>query len=128
MKESCKWQLISDEEIILFLDKIMMKLIVLNLPFLKQRPLWHLTILLIKKVDIAIIEVGLGGRLDSTNVISPQMTAITPISLDHQHILGNDILKSIANEKAGIIKEGVPLVVSNQNQEVRESYIILLQK
>jgi len=70
-----------------------------------------------KKVDIAIIEVGLGGRLDSTNVISPQITAITPISLDHQHILGNDILK-IAKEKSGIIKRNTPLVLSNQYQEV----------
>ena len=60
---------------------------------------------------------GLGGRLDSTNVISPQITAITPISLDHQHILGNDILK-IAKEKSGIIKRNTPLVLSNQDQEV----------
>ena len=57
-----------------------------------------------QKVDIAIIEVGLGGRLDSTNVVDPLVTAITPISLDHQHILGST-LSEIAKEKAGIIKK-----------------------
>ena len=75
-----------------------------------------------KKVDIAIIEVGLGGRLDSTNIILPKVAAITPISLDHKHILGNDIL-SITKEKSGIIKKNIPLVLSNQDLEA-EQYII----
>ena len=54
-------------------------------------------------IDVAVIETGLGGRLDSTNVISPVITAITPISLDHQDILGPDI-ETITKEKSGIIK------------------------
>lgn len=63
-----------------------------------------------EKVDIAIIETGLGGRLDSTNVITPIVSVITNISLDHMNLLGNTIEK-IAAEKAGIIKQGIPVVV-----------------
>ncbi|WBW99370.1 bifunctional folylpolyglutamate synthase/dihydrofolate synthase [Oceanirhabdus sp. W0125-5] len=62
------------------------------------------------KIDIGVIEVGLGGRFDATNVIDPILTIITSISYDHTHILGNS-LSEIAFEKAGIIKEGVPLVL-----------------
>ncbi len=69
----------------------------------------------IKKVDIAIIECGLGGRLDSTNIINPVLSIITSISLDHSHILGNDIM-SIAKEKAGIIKKNTPVLISAQNK------------
>ena len=68
-------------------------------------------------VDIAIIETGLGGRLDSTNVVNPSLTVMTPISLDHRDILGNTIEK-IAKEKAGIIKKGVPLITANQVNNV----------
>lgn len=63
-----------------------------------------------QKVDIAIIEVGLGGRLDSTNIIAPEVSVITNIGMDHMNILG-DTLAKIASEKAGIIKTGVPAVV-----------------
>jgi dihydrofolate synthase/folylpolyglutamate synthase len=68
------------------------------------------------KVDAAVIEVGLGGRLDATNVVAPAVTGITPISFDHTAILG-DTLGLIAGEKAGIIKAGVPLVVGRQEAE-----------
>ncbi|MFB9862104.1 bifunctional folylpolyglutamate synthase/dihydrofolate synthase [Rufibacter immobilis] len=64
-----------------------------------------------EQVDIAVIEVGLGGRLDSTNIITPLVSLITNIGLDHQSLLGNT-LPEIAQEKAGIIKPGVPAVVS----------------
>lgn len=70
----------------------------------------------IKKVDYAVIEVGLGGRLDSTNVITPILSIITSISLDHVAILG-DTLDKIAFEKAGIIKEGIPTVLFPQQPE-----------
>ena len=70
-----------------------------------------------KDVDIAIIETGLGGRLDSTNVVNPSLTVMTPISLDHRDILGSTIEK-IAKEKAGIIKRGVPLITANQVDNV----------
>jgi len=68
-------------------------------------------------VDVAIIETGLGGRLDSTNVVNPSLTVMTPISLDHRDILGSTIEK-IAKEKAGIIKRGVPLITANQVNNV----------
>lgn len=67
-----------------------------------------------QKVDIAIIEVGLGGRLDSTNIIQPLASLITNIGMDHMNILG-DSLEAIAAEKAGIIKENTPIVISETN-------------
>ncbi|MEP1788854.1 folylpolyglutamate synthase/dihydrofolate synthase family protein [Reichenbachiella sp.] len=65
-----------------------------------------------QQVDFAVIETGLGGRLDSTNIISPVISIITSISMDHQDMLG-DTIEAIASEKAGIIKENVPVVVGN---------------
>ncbi|MBE0477625.1 bifunctional folylpolyglutamate synthase/dihydrofolate synthase [Candidatus Aerophobetes bacterium] len=70
-----------------------------------------------KKVDIAVIEVGLGGRLDATNVIWPLVEVITPISIDHTQQLGTEII-SIAKEKAGIIKPQSKVIISSQEEEV----------
>ncbi|MEW6568860.1 MAG: folylpolyglutamate synthase/dihydrofolate synthase family protein [Chloroflexota bacterium] len=67
-------------------------------------------------VDIAVIEVGLGGRLDATNVVTPLVSVITSLSYDHMHLLGNS-LSDIAREKAGIIKPGVPVVLAPQQHE-----------
>ena len=75
-----------------------------------------------EKVDIAIIEVGLGGRLDSTNIIDPLMCLITNIGLDHQQFLGNT-KQAIAKEKAGIIKHRVPIVISETQPEVSTIFI-----
>lgn len=72
-------------------------------------------------VDIAVIEVGLGGRYDSTNIISPELAIITNISLDHMAILGNTTEK-IAQEKAGIIKPGTPVVIGNAHGEIRKIF------
>ena len=71
-----------------------------------------------RKVDIAVIETGLGGRLDSTNVVTPLLSIITNISFDHQAMLGNT-LTAIAREKAGIIKPGVPVVIGETHPETR---------
>ena len=71
-----------------------------------------------KQVDIAVVEVGMGGRLDSTNVITPEVSVITNIGFDHMDLLG-DTLQKIAFEKAGIIKEKVPVVISERQEEVR---------
>jgi dihydrofolate synthase/folylpolyglutamate synthase len=76
----------------------------------------------IEEVDLAVIEVGLGGRLDSTNIIHPELSLITNISLDHMNILG-DTLPKIAFEKAGIIKAGVPAIVGEEAQETRAIFI-----
>ena len=71
-----------------------------------------------EKVDVAVIEVGLGGRLDSTNIITPILSVITNIALDHTQFLGST-LAEIASEKAGIIKQGVPVVIGEATPETR---------
>lgn len=74
-----------------------------------------------QKVDVAIIEVGLGGRFDSTNIISPDLSIITNISLDHTAMLGNT-MSAIAQEKAGIIKAHTPVVVGEAEGDVKEVF------
>ena len=75
-----------------------------------------------EKVDIAIIEVGMGGRLDSTNIITPLISVITNIGLDHTQFLGNT-LESIAFEKAGIIKPNIPIVIGEYTNETKPVFI-----
>ncbi len=75
-----------------------------------------------ENVDIAIIEVGLGGRLDSTNIITPEISVITNIGIDHTQFLG-ETLQSIALEKAGIIKYGVPVVIGQRQPETEKIFI-----
>lgn len=75
-----------------------------------------------EKVDIAVIETGLGGRLDSTNIITPVLSIITNIGYDHMNILG-DTLEKIAFEKAGIIKPGIPVVIGEYNDETKPVFI-----
>ena len=75
-----------------------------------------------QKVDVAVIETGLGGRLDSTNVITPLLSLITNISFDHQDILG-DTLAKIAYEKAGIIKPNIPVVIGEAITETRNVFL-----
>ena len=72
-----------------------------------------------QKVDAAVVEVGLGGRLDATNVVTPRVSVITSLSMDHMAVLG-DTLAKIAGEKAGIIKDGVPVVSAPQKEEALE--------
>lgn len=74
-----------------------------------------------KKTDYAVIETGLGGRLDSTNVITPLLSVITNISFDHMDMLG-DTLEKIAFEKAGIIKPGIPVIIGEDQEEVRHVF------
>ena len=75
-----------------------------------------------EKVDVAVIEVGMGGRLDSTNVIRPLVSLITHIGFDHMQFLG-DTLDKIAGEKAGIIKEGIPVVIGERQPETEAVFI-----
>lgn len=77
-----------------------------------------------EEVDVAVIEVGLGGRLDSTNIITPEVSLITNIGLDHTQILG-DTLEKIALEKAGIIKPGVPVVISERQPETETVFNLI---
>ena len=75
-----------------------------------------------QKVDYAIIETGLGGRLDSTNVIVPLLSVITNISFDHQNMLG-DTLEAIAGEKAGIIKSNIPVIIGERQRDIEQVFI-----
>lgn len=76
----------------------------------------------IEEVDVAIIEVGLGGRLDSTNIIHPELSLITNISMDHVNILGNT-LPQIAFEKAGIIKSNIPAIIGTYTEETKPVFL-----
>ncbi len=74
------------------------------------------------EVEVAVIEVGMGGRLDSTNIITPVLSVITNIGHDHMEFLGNT-LAAVAGEKAGIIKEGVPVVIGESQTETTEAFV-----
>jgi dihydrofolate synthase/folylpolyglutamate synthase len=80
-----------------------------------------------ENVDFAVIEVGLGGRLDATNVISPLICVITSVSLDHTHVLGTT-LGEVAREKAGIIKEGIPVICGIEQEEIIKMIEDICQK
>lgn len=80
-----------------------------------------------EKVDIAIIETGLGGRLDSTNIITPVLSVITNIGMDHMQFLG-DTLPKIAAEKAGIIKPGIPVVIGEYTDETKTVFLAKAQE
>jgi len=75
-----------------------------------------------QQVEVAVIETGLGGRLDSTNIITPVISVITNVSLDHKELLGNTIEK-IAVEKSGIIKPGVPVIIGETQKEIQEVFL-----
>ncbi len=75
-----------------------------------------------EKVDIAVVEVGLGGRLDSTNIITPEVSIITNIGLDHTQFLG-ETLSEIAFEKAGIIKKSVPIIIGERQKEIENIFV-----
>lgn len=110
-------------------EKFIVDFIQRNTPFLNENRLsfFEMTVGMAfdyfarETIDIAIVEVGLGGRLDSTNIITPEVALITNIGLDHIDILG-DTLAKIAFEKAGIIKENVPIVISEYQKDTAEAF------
>jgi dihydrofolate synthase/folylpolyglutamate synthase len=110
-------------------EKYVADFITKNILFLKKQQLsfFEMTVGLAfdyfasQKVDIAIVEVGLGGRLDSTNIISPEVSVITNIGYDHTQFLG-DTLPEIAFEKAGIIKKNTPIVIGEKQKEVADVF------
>ena len=109
---------ISEQYVIDFVreaDEIIAKL---NPSFFEITTLMAFTYFASEGVDVAVIETGLGGRLDSTNIISPVLSVVTNVSFDHVNLLG-DTLEKIAFEKAGIIKSGIPAVVGEMSQELR---------
>src|SRR5688572_2115877 len=103
-------QVISEDFVVDFTEKIKQVIEKINPSFFEITVAMAFDYFVIHEVDIAVIETGLGGRLDSTNVILPEISVITNISWDHTNLLGNS-LEKIAIEKAGIIKPGIPAVI-----------------
>ncbi|MBT8180152.1 MAG: bifunctional folylpolyglutamate synthase/dihydrofolate synthase [Eudoraea sp.] len=108
---------ISERSVIEFIDKHKLFLEKNKLSFFEMSVGMAFDYFSRKKVSIAIIEVGLGGRLDATNIITPIASLITNIGLDHTDLLGHT-LELISREKAGIIKENVPLIISEYQEEI----------
>ncbi|KAB2810252.1 bifunctional folylpolyglutamate synthase/dihydrofolate synthase [Phaeocystidibacter luteus] len=114
--------MISKEEVIEFVDTHKSAFQALELSFFEMTVGLAFDCFVNHQVDIAIVEVGMGGRLDSTNVITPEVSVITNIGLDHQAFLGNDIA-TIAGEKAGIIKPGIPVVIGQRQVETTPVFL-----
>tara|TARA_B100002051_G_scaffold274265_1_gene314995 strand:+ start:1698 stop:2939 length:1242 start_codon:yes stop_codon:yes gene_type:complete len=112
-------QNISDHDIALFMKHNSDYIKKINTTFFETTTAMAFDYFNKKSVDIAVIETGLGGRLDSTNVISPLVCGITSISLDHSDILG-DTIEEIAKEKAGIIKKNTPIYIYEQKENIIE--------
>jgi dihydrofolate synthase/folylpolyglutamate synthase len=109
-------QMISEEAVLAFFNKFQSQFDQLEPSFFEMTTALAFHYFAEEKVDVAVIEVGLGGRLDSTNVLSPLLSVITNISLEHTQMLGDSIAK-IAKEKAGIIKYKTPIVIGEFNPE-----------
>jgi dihydrofolate synthase / folylpolyglutamate synthase len=112
-------QMISEQDVILFCEKI--KALEFEPSFFEISFCMALVHFVEQKCDICVIETGLGGRLDATNIIHPLLSIITTISLEHTNFLGNT-LPEIAGEKAGIIKENVPVVIGSTMKETKEVF------
>lgn len=109
-------EMIPQEEVVDFVERNRGMFAELKLSFFEMTVGMAFDYFARQKVDIAVVEVGMGGRLDSTNVITPLLSVITNIGLDHTQFLG-DTLEKIAGEKAGIIKDGVPVVIGETQEE-----------
>ncbi|MDB4903178.1 MAG: fgs [Mucilaginibacter sp.] len=115
-------QMISEQEVINFVTEHQNDFDEIRPSFFEMTVALAFDIFAKQKVDIAIIEVGLGGRLDSTNIINPLLSVITNIGWDHMNLLGNT-LQLIATEKAGIIKPGIPVIIGEHQPEVADIFI-----
>ena len=115
-------EMISEKSVIEFVDEYKNPFEAINMSFFEMTVAMAFHHFSEEKVDIAIIETGLGGRLDSTNIINPLVSVITNIGIDHDALLGNTI-EEIATEKAGIIKENTPVIVGRNQEECSEIFI-----
>ena len=115
-------KLIPEENVISFIEKIQPLIESLEPSFFEITVAMAFEYFSEQKIDIAVVEVGLGGRLDSTNVIDPLLSVITNISLDHTALLGNTV-EEIAGEKAGIIKRGKPVVIGERSALTDDVFI-----
>lgn len=117
-------EMIPKENVVAFTERIQPQIELLDPSFFEVTVAMAFDFFASEKVDIAIIETGLGGRLDSTNIIKPDVSVITNIGWDHMNLLG-DTLEKIAGEKAGIIKSGVPVVIG---ETIPESLPVFVKK
>jgi dihydrofolate synthase / folylpolyglutamate synthase len=114
-------EMISEEQVVSFVEKNKELIEQIEPSFFEATVAMAFDYFARQKIDIAVIEVGLGGRLDSTNIITPLLSVITNIGYDHMAILG-DTLELIAYEKAGIIKPGIPVVIGEKQEEIAEVF------
>ena len=114
-------EIIDKKYIISFIKKNQLEFEKINMSFFEFTVAMAFNYFTESKVDIAIIETGLGGRLDSTNIINPELSIITNIGLDHTNLLGNTIEK-IAFEKAGIIKKNTPIIIGRKQDKTKEIF------
>ena len=115
-------EMIPEENVVQFIDTYKAKFEAMELSFFEMTVGMAFDYFSKEKVDIAIIEVGMGGRLDSTNLITPELSIITNIDFDHMKFLG-DTRAKIAYEKAGIIKSGIPVVIGETHPETEQVFI-----
>ena len=115
-------EMIPENEVVSFIERHKTKLEEMELSFFEMTVAMAFDYFSKEKVDVAIIEVGMGGRLDSTNVINPELSIITNISLDHVKFLG-DSEDKIALEKAGIIKRHTPVVIGETQEKSKDVFI-----
>ena len=115
-------EMVSEDFVIRFVERVQPLIVQIQPSFFELTVAMAFDYFAGQGVDIAIIEVGLGGRLDSTNIITPELSIITNISKDHTNMLGHT-MQAIAAEKAGIIKEGVPVVIGERNDETAPVFI-----
>jgi dihydrofolate synthase / folylpolyglutamate synthase len=113
--------MIPKENVIDFVQKLQSEIEELNPSFFEITVAMAFDYFAKEKVDIAIVEVGLGGRLDSTNIITPELSIITNISWDHMNVLG-DTLEKIAFEKAGIIKSDIPVIIGETSPDTKKVF------
>lgn len=114
-------QMISKQRVVNFVDKHRAKMEELGLSFFEMTTAMAFDYFSQSDVEVAVIETGLGGRLDATNIITPLVSVVTNVGLDHTDLLGTT-LREIAGEKAGIIKKSVPLILGESNDEYNEVF------
>ncbi len=115
-------KMIAKKEVVDFVHQYKKEFEQINLSFFEWTVGLAFNYFAIQKVDIAVVETGLGGRLDSTNVVLPELSLITNIGIDHTQFLGHTLL-AIAAEKAGIIKQNTPIIIGETQNEIEDLFI-----
>lgn len=115
-------EMISEREVVGFVERNMPEIKRLGLSFFEITAAMAFEHFALQDVEVAVIETGLGGRLDATNIITPLVSVITNIGLDHTDLLGST-LQAVAVEKAGIIKRGVPVVLGERSEEYNDVFV-----